>query len=81
MEDVAERVEKLESAVDSQQEEFEERLEGLEKRQSLAADENSVPAAGARSKRKRAVVVEDDEDDEWEDMDEVSVASSKRMRS
>jgi histone acetyltransferase 1 len=26
-------------------------------------------------------VVEDDEDDEWEDMDEVSVASSKRMRS
>jgi histone acetyltransferase 1 len=81
MEDVAERVEKLESAVDSQQEEFEERLEGLEKRQNLAADETSAPAVGARSKRKRAVVVEDDEDDEWEDMDEVSVASSKRMRS
>ncbi|KAI4713267.1 hypothetical protein J4E89_002246 [Alternaria sp. Ai002NY15] len=81
MEDVAERVEKLESAVDSQQEEFEERLEELEKRQSRVADEASMPAVGARSKRKRAVVVDDDEDDEWEDMDEVSVASSKRMRS
>ncbi|KAF1831471.1 histone acetyltransferase type B [Decorospora gaudefroyi] len=81
MEDSAERVEKLESAVDSQQEEFEERLEGLEKRQSLAADDAAVPAAGARRKRKRAVVVEDDEDDEWEDLDEVSVASSKRMKS
>jgi histone acetyltransferase 1 len=81
MEDSAERVEKLESAVDSQQEEFEERLEGLEKRESLAADDAAVPAPGARGKRKRAVVVEDDEDDEWEDMDEASVASSKRMRS
>lgn len=81
MEDSAERVEKLESAVDSQQEEFEERLEGLEKRQSLAAESAAAPPAGARSKRKRAVVVEDDEDDEWEDMEEASVASSKRMRS
>lgn len=80
MEDTAERVEKLESAVDSQQEEFEERLEGLEKRQSLAADETAAPPAGARSKRKRAVI-DDDEDDEWEDIEEVSVASSKRKRS
>ncbi|KAI0582133.1 Formyl-trans-N multi-domain protein [Pyrenophora tritici-repentis] len=53
MEDSAERVEKLESAVDSQQEEFEERLEGLEKRLSLAADDAAVPSA--RTKRKRAV--------------------------
>ncbi|EMD93034.1 hypothetical protein COCC4DRAFT_196767 [Bipolaris maydis ATCC 48331] len=81
MEDSAERVEKLESAVDSQQEEFEERLEGLEKRQNLAADTTSALPAGARGKRKRAVVLEDDEDDEWEDMEEASVASSKRMRS
>ena len=81
MEDSSERVEKLESAVDSQQEEYEERLDGLEKRESLAADEEATPAAGARGKRKRAVVVEDDEDDDWEDMDKASVASSKRMRS
>ncbi|CAE7188285.1 hypothetical protein HRS9139_07609 [Pyrenophora teres f. teres] len=79
MEDTAERVEKLESAVDSQQEEFEERLEGLEKRQSLAADDAAVPT-GIRSKRKRAVVLEDDEDDEWEDMDEESEGGTKRRR-
>lgn len=83
MEDSSERVEKLESAVDSQQEEFEERLEGLEKRQQYAADDAAAPSAGTRGKRKRAtVVMEDDEDDEWEDMDDkMSVASSKRMRS
>ncbi len=78
MEDIAEKVEKLESAVDSQQEEFEERLEGIEKRAKFAAAEGSS-SNGAKShiKRKRAIV-EDDEDDE---MDNESVASSKRMRS
>ena len=78
MEDAAEKVEKLESAVDSQQEEFEERLEGLEKRQRWTADDGSSNGAKSRSKRKR-VVVEDDNDD-WEDMDDASVASSKRMK-
>ncbi|CAO2651662.1 Nn.00g042320.m01.CDS01 [Neocucurbitaria sp. VM-36] len=78
MEDAAEKVEKLESAVDSQQEEFEERLEGLEKRARWAAGEASSNGAKSRSKRKRVVV--EDEDDEWEDMDNESVASSKRMR-
>ncbi|KAJ4363641.1 histone acetyltransferase 1 [Neocucurbitaria cava] len=78
MEDAAEKVEKLESAVDSQQEEFEERLEGLEKRAGWAAGEASSNGAKSRSKRKRVVV--EDEDDEWEDMDDASVASSKRMR-
>lgn len=79
MEDSAERVEKLESAVDSQQEEFEERLEGIERREKWAAGEGSSAATGSKSKRKRAIV--EDEDDEWEDMDVASVASSKRMRS
>ncbi|KAL6704188.1 histone acetyltransferase 1 [Coniothyrium glycines] len=78
MEDVAEKVEKLESAVDSQQEEFEERLEGLEKRHKWAAGEGSSKGASSKSKRKR-VVVEDDDDD-WEDIDDASVASSKRMK-
>ena len=78
MEDAAEKVEKLESAVDSQQEEFEERLEGLEKRARWAAGEASSNGANSRSKRKRAII--EDEDDEWEDMDNESVASSKRAR-
>lgn len=79
MEDAAEKVEKLESAVDSQQEEFEERLEGINRRAKWAAGEaSSSNGAKSRSKRKRAVV--EDEDDEWEDMDEGSVASSKRAR-
>ncbi|KAF1937034.1 histone acetyltransferase type B [Clathrospora elynae] len=78
MEDSAERVQKIESAVDNQQEEFEERLEGLEKRQRWAVADAPAPS-GPRGKRKR-IVVEDDEDDEWEDMEEASVASSKRMR-
>lgn len=77
LEDAAERVEKLESAVDSQQEEFEERLEGIEKRASAAVEEGSSSGKAGRIKRKRAIV--EDEDD-WEDMETDSVASSKRMR-
>ncbi|OAL48422.1 histone acetyltransferase type B [Pyrenochaeta sp. DS3sAY3a] len=78
MEDAAEKVEKLESAVDSQQEEFVERLEGIEKRARWAAGEGSSKGT-SKSKRKRAII--EDEDDEWEDMDDASVASSKRMKS
>jgi len=76
--EVSEKVEKLESAVDSQQEEFEERLEGIEKRQRWAAHQGSSDSGKSRSKRKRVVV--EDEDDEWEDLDAESVTSSKRTR-
>ncbi|KAJ4342130.1 histone acetyltransferase 1 [Ascochyta clinopodiicola] len=72
--EVTEKVDKLEAAVDNQQEEFEERLEGIEKRARWDKGEGSNN--GARSKRKR-VVVEDDEDDDWEDMDNASTASKK----
>jgi histone acetyltransferase 1 len=72
--EVTEKVDKLEAAVDNQQEEFEERLEGIEKRAKWDAGEGS--SNGARSKRKR-VVVEDEEDDDWEDMDTDSVASKR----
>jgi histone acetyltransferase 1 len=76
--EVSEKVEKLEAAVDNQQEEYEERLEGLEKRAAYAAGQGSSSGARSISKRKRAIV--EDEDDDWEDMDDASVASSKRMR-
>ncbi|KAH7065937.1 acyl-CoA N-acyltransferase [Paraphoma chrysanthemicola] len=74
--EVSEKVEKLEAAVDNQQEEYEERLEGLEKRASFAAGEGSSNGAVAKSKRKRAII---DEEDDWEDMDDASV-SSKRAK-
>lgn len=78
--EVTEKVEKLEQAVDNQQEEYEERLEGMERRAGWSAEEGSSNGASskAKSKRKRAIV--EDEDDDWEDMDVASVASSKRMR-
>lgn len=76
--EVTEKVDKIESAVDSQQEEFEERLEGIETRLQWAAEEGSS-SAGAKSKSKRKRVVVEDEEDEWEDMDVASV-SSKRTR-
>jgi histone acetyltransferase 1 len=76
--EVSEKVEKLEAAVDNQQEEYEERLEGLEKRAAYVAGQGSSSGARSISKRKRAIV--EDEDDDWEDMDDASVASSKRMR-
>jgi histone acetyltransferase 1 len=74
--EVSEKVEKLEGAVDNQQEEYEERLEGLATRAAYAQDSS----ARTKPKRKRAIIDEDDEDDDgWEDMDDASV-SSKRMR-
>lgn len=76
LEDATERVEKLEAAVDNQQDEYEERLGGIEKRKKWS--QGQPQSSEAKGKRKR-VVVEDDED-EWEDMDEVSVASSKKAR-
>ncbi|KAF3033420.1 histone acetyltransferase 1 [Didymella heteroderae] len=71
--EVTEKVDKLEAAVDNQQEEFEERLEGIEKRNRWERGE--ARANGAKSKRKRVIVEE--EDDDWEDMDTESVASKK----
>lgn len=76
--EVSEKVERLEDAVDNQQEEYEERLEGLEKRDSFAVGEGSSAGARPKIKRKRAII--DEEEDDWEDMDDASVASSKRMR-
>lgn len=75
--EVSEKVEKLETAVDNQQEEYEERLDGLAKRATLAASQGPSTGTAAKSKRKRAII--DDEDD-WEDMETASVASSKRTR-
>ena len=76
----AQKVDMVEDAVDRQQEEYEQRLEGLEKRVKWEGGE-AQEASGSRSKRKRAVVEDDDdEDDGWEDMEEGSVASSKRAR-
>jgi histone acetyltransferase 1 len=76
--EVSEKVERLEDAVDSQQEEYEERLEGLEKRAAFAAGQASSAGPRTKIKRKRAIV--EDEEDDWEDIDDASVASSKRMR-
>lgn len=77
LEDATERVDKLEETVDSMQKEYEERLQGIEKRAKWNVGEIQN-GDSSRSKRKR-VVVEDDED-EWEDMEDASVASSKKMK-
>lgn len=81
--EVGEKVDKLEAAVDNQQEEFEERLEGMENRSRWSKEEGEASEARsmseARSKRKR-VVVEDDEDDEWEDMDTTASVASKKPK-
>jgi histone acetyltransferase 1 len=74
--EVSEKVEKIEAAVDNQQEEYEERLEGMDKREYFAARDTS-DGAPAKSKRKRAII---EEDDDSEDIDTASVASSKRTR-
>lgn len=79
LDDPSEKVEKLEAAVDNQQDEYEERLQGVEKRAKWSAGEAVSNGASSRSKRKRAIVV-DDEDEEWEDMDDDSVASSKKVK-
>lgn len=79
LEDPSERVEKLEQAVDGQQQEFEEREEGLERRKKWSSGEQK-PEEGrkAKGKRKRVVVDEDeDEDNEWEDMEEDLVSLKK----
>lgn len=85
------RNEQLEKSVDSQEEEYDERLEALERREDLASgaaegasDEeeedgtsNADIVVTSRS-RKRARVVEEDEDDDSEDDDES--VSSKRPK-
>lgn len=72
--DPEQRIESIENAVDSQQDEYEDRLKGLVKRQKWASGDSE----GARSivtKRKRAIV--EDEEDDWEDEDQESVSSKK----
>lgn len=76
--EVSEKVERLEDAVDNQQEEYEERLEGIEKRAAWTTGQGSSAGGPSKIKRKRAIV--EDEDDEWDELDDASVASSKRMR-
>ncbi|KAJ4355791.1 histone acetyltransferase 1 [Didymosphaeria variabile] len=71
----AQKVEMIENAVNNQQAEYEERLQGLETRAKWRNGEVQV-GSGSRSKRKR-MVIEDDEDDEWEDMDNESATSKK----
>ena len=56
----------LERAVDNQQEEYEERLQGMEKRAALRSKTQPQNGGGSSSKRKR-VVVEDEEDEEDEE--------------
>ncbi|PVI06335.1 acyl-CoA N-acyltransferase [Periconia macrospinosa] len=79
LEDAAERVEKLEMAVDSQQQEYEEREEGIERRKKWSRGEQQPEERRKpKGKRKRVVVDEDeDEDDGWEDMDEDAGASKR----
>jgi histone acetyltransferase 1 len=81
LEDPVERVEKLEAAVDNQQEEYEERLEGIRKREkwSTKGESSNRKTSGIKSKRKRKVV-EEDEDNEWEDMDTEPRGSSKSSK-
>jgi histone acetyltransferase 1 len=65
LEDASEKVDKLEAAVDSQLEEYVERLEGVEKREqwTTGSDEEDGPSIAHRSKTKRKRVVEEDEED------------------
>jgi histone acetyltransferase 1 len=78
LEDPADRIEKLDAAVDGQQEEYEERLQGIASRAGWA-EESQNGDSSARIKRKR-VVIEDDEDDDWEDMDTASTTSKKARK-
>ncbi|KAF1962035.1 acyl-CoA N-acyltransferase [Byssothecium circinans] len=81
IEDPSERVEKLELAVDSQQQEYEEREEGIRRRMKWSKGEiKNSEGSQSRGKRKRVVVEEDDDDgDEWEDLEEEATSSKKQM--
>jgi histone acetyltransferase 1 len=76
--EVSEKVEKIEAAVDNQQEEYEERLEGLEKRATLAAAQGASHPA-PKSKRKRTVI-DEDEDDSGAELHTTPRISSKRPK-
>ncbi|KAF2015454.1 histone acetyltransferase type B [Aaosphaeria arxii CBS 175.79] len=76
IEDPSERIEKIEGALESQLEEYIERLEGLEKRSNGDSSASGGPAPGLLKRRHKRVI--EDEDD-WEDEDDESV-SSKRAR-
>lgn len=80
LEDPVERVDKLEAAVDNQQEEYEERLEGIRRRQKWSTEDGEAngKASGGRASRKRKVVEEDE--DEWEDEDDAPVGRSKSSK-
>lgn len=77
LEDATERVEKLEAAVNGQQEEYEERLQGIAQRAGWSVDDSEAQNGGSSSKGKRKRVVVEDEDDDWEDMDVASTSSKK----
>ncbi|KAF2730671.1 acyl-CoA N-acyltransferase [Polyplosphaeria fusca] len=73
LEDHAEKVQKLEDAVDNVVDEYSERLQGIDKRVGKGPQE-SQNSANKLAKRKRVVVDDDDEDDAD------SVASSKKIK-
>ncbi|KAF2477405.1 histone acetyltransferase type B [Lindgomyces ingoldianus] len=77
-EDVEERIHAVEGGVNNQQEEYNERLEGIEKRARRNPVESEENSERSKGKRKRAVIIEDDEDDE--DIDVASIASSKKVK-
>ncbi|KAF2715100.1 histone acetyltransferase type B [Pleomassaria siparia CBS 279.74] len=83
LEDAAEKVEKLEMAVDGQQEEYEERLQVIEQRAGWMENDSATQnGESSRGKRKRVIVEDDDEDDEGHDEEmEAASTTSKRARS
>jgi len=94
LEDAAQKVEMLEAAVDNQQDEYEERLEGIQRRAKFNEEGHNGATGRSRPKRKRRVVEDDDDNDDDDDDDDkeeeeeeeeegvdvMSVASSKRMK-
>ncbi|ORY15185.1 acyl-CoA N-acyltransferase [Clohesyomyces aquaticus] len=79
VEDIEERIASVEGAVNNQQEEYSERLEGIQKRARRAPVESEENGEASKGKRKR-IVIEDDSDEEDGGADDMSVASSKKVK-
>ncbi|KAF2270294.1 histone acetyltransferase type B [Lojkania enalia] len=76
LEDPTERVERLENAVDDVQNEYTDRLNGIDRRAEWETDDEEVQnGETSRAKRKRVVIDEDDDEADGE-----SVASSKKVK-
>jgi histone acetyltransferase 1 len=73
-EDPEQAVEVLENAVDNQQQEYVERLEAIQKHESITSTSDTGSALPRHIKRKRVIV---EEEDDWEDVDDESVSSKK----